>query len=316
MYDKYLDQFVPSKEMADYLKTYDHTISGIGKIIFYSARPIMEKYEALKEVGPSILASGYEYDIEDYNNFIKSIEMALEFKDAEGVFTVEVHFFDDETTKDDCNFESVCASYDDVVDFIQEDLEICETQPQDIHWFEVTKWVKNKQGKYVSACLYVFAHNELIGVEIDDDFMHEHVSYYGTDELNLPVPFKSGDIVEVDGYPYTPKKRLLIMEVGDNWDCCCLQGLFQEYDGKWKTAAVKHNWIGFETFPQMSPLYTMHTYTGPLEGNDAFLKEVSDWIAGDEEKASKLWDGFFSTDTLTTNEVRECMKRIDSKNNE
>ncbi len=313
MYDKYLDQFIPSKEMADYLKTVERMSSNLAEIIFFSASPLMEKYEALKEVGPSILASGNEYAIRDYKDFIMSIEMAIDLRDAEGVFTIEPQYFTENTTEADSEFTGVFATYEDVLHSIQEELAFSETQAEDIHWFEVTKWIKNDQGKYIPACRYIFAHDVLISVEVDEDITGEHLCYYGISELNLPVPFKTGDIVEVDGYPFTPKKRILILEVGDNWDCCCLQGLFKDYDGKWTTGAVKHNHIGFEAFPQMSPLYTIHSYTHSLDGEEALLKEVSDWLAGDEEKGSKLWEKFFDVDGMSTDDVRGCMQSIDSE---
>ena len=310
MYDKYIDEFVPSKEMAEYLKSNPKWVANIADVIYYSPSLLERKYDALKELKPEVQGSGDERLISDCDSFIEEIEIAHKLRDAEGVFTVEPVDFDPETTKSEDYFDGVYANFADVMDFIKENLDIDEIKDQEIRWYELTKWVKDDKGKYVSACTYVVAHDKLIAVDVDDDFHDSYIGSYGADDINLPVPFKAGDIVEVDGYPYTPKKHLLIMEVGDNWDCCCLQGLFQEADGSWKTAAVKHNWIGFEAFPQISPLYTMSTYTGPLEGDEIFLKEVSDWIAGDEERAKLLWDKFFCSTGEKLDDVRAYMKSI------
>ena len=43
--------------------------------------------------------------------------------------------------------------------------------------------------------------------------------------LNLPVPFRPGDILTVDCRPFAGPGRCLVLEVGDNRDCCCVQVL-------------------------------------------------------------------------------------------
>ena len=42
-------------------------------------------------------------------------------------------------------------------------------------------------------------------------------------DLSLPVPFQPGDLLEVGIEPFCPKQRVLVTDIGDNWDCCCLQ---------------------------------------------------------------------------------------------
>lgn len=57
-------------------------------------------------------------------------------------------------------------------------------------------------------------------------------------EEYFAVPFKAGDIVEIDLYPFADKRIIEIVEVGDNHDCCCLQALSRRKDGSWTIGAV------------------------------------------------------------------------------
>ena len=52
-------------------------------------------------------------------------------------------------------------------------------------------------------------------------------------DVNLPVPFHAGDIVTIDCRPFAPVSHAVILEVGDNCDCCCLQALYYAGNGTW-----------------------------------------------------------------------------------
>ncbi len=86
--------------------------------------------------------------------------------------------------------------------------------------------------------------------------------------LSLPVPFQPGDIVTADCLPYAKPHRVLILDVGDNLDCCCLQVLSIGKNGRLFAGAFKHN--AFLSYTEnmehswVSGLYRASRQTGEL----------------------------------------------------
>lgn len=80
-------------------------------------------------------------------------------------------------------------------------------------------------------------------------------------DLNLPVPFKVGDIVNIDCRPFVPVQQVKITEVSDNHDCCSLQAeYYDEKEKKYKTEVVKNCFIFSNSYrPLLSPLYRIST---------------------------------------------------------
>lgn len=125
----------------------------------------------------------------------------------------------------------------------------------------------------------------------------ELVSVFDAVNLNIPVPFKAGDIIEFDGFPFGPRFRALILKVGDNRDCCCVQGLALNEEGRWTVGAVKHGHVGPQYYPMESLLYSARPYIGELDDKEKVINEISQIIAGKEEIGGKIWS------TLTNNGV-------------
>jgi hypothetical protein len=128
--------------------------------------------------------------------------------------------------------------------------------------------------------------------------------------INLPVPFKPGDIVEVDGFPYGPKYRMVIVEIGDNEDCCCLQGLAKNREGYWHVGAVKHGHVSYDTYPQFSPLYTIKTYTDDLVEDERVLYRVKDYIAGDDGKGRRFRECVLGSGDVTDEGVEKILLNL------
>jgi len=133
-------------------------------------------------------------------------------------------------------------------------------------------------------------------------------------DLNLPVPFKAGDIVEVDLYPFADKRIMEILEIGDNFDCCCLQAIGKNSDGAWNIGAVKHGHAGMNILPCVSPLYTMKIYKGELPHDLKILELVSNFIGGSEENGAKLWDELAPKDDITDEEILACVEKLKEGN--
>ena len=89
--------------------------------------------------------------------------------------------------------------------------------------------------------------------------------------MNLPVPYRPGDILEVGCAPYVSEPHYCILtEVGD--DCCGVQCLYPGENGRIEFGALKHGhyFSGcFDRKQYLSPLYGAKIYTGELSGEVA-----------------------------------------------
>lgn len=105
------------------------------------------------------------------------------------------------------------------------------------------------------------------------------VAHFGSDipDLNLPVPYQPGDILEVDCRPYVPNiAYCLITEVGD--DCCRVQCVFPCTKGKLDFGAFKHGRFFDEAYQMpvyMSPLYRSRVVHKALPEFYSVLEDVA-----------------------------------------
>ena len=76
MYEKYLDKFMPSKDMRKYLKNENLNVLNIADIIYGSPCPVDEKIFALKECRESYTNGVDEYTINCIDSMISCIEKA------------------------------------------------------------------------------------------------------------------------------------------------------------------------------------------------------------------------------------------------
>lgn len=76
-------------------------------------------------------------------------------------------------------------------------------------------------------------------------------------DLNLPVPYQTGDVLFIDCRPYAPDAFYCrLKEVGD--DCCGIQCEYMNPEGEIETGALKHGDYFFnhrEVYQYLSPLY-------------------------------------------------------------
>lgn len=110
--------------------------------------------------------------------------------------------------------------------------------------------------------------------------------------LNLPVPYRPGDILEVGCAPYVSKPDYCILtEVGD--DCCGVQCLYPGENGRIEFGALKHGhyFSGcFDRRQYLSPLYGAKIYTGELSGEYKFMKPLSKKLHKDPAFGKVLWE--------------------------
>ncbi len=187
-----------------------------------------------------------------------------------------------------------CLSMEDVFKAIQADIAedregLTEEEMNALTgcWYEVEKW-EQKTGadgkvhmaetpwKYtlIGDQVCFFRHCAYNHTPNITDSIH---AFEDSSDLNLPIPFRQGDIVTIDCRPFAPVEHAVIIEIGDNRDCCCVQLIYVGEDGKPHSAALKHAHCFVDDYlSKLSPLYRLTAYEGELEENEKILRRIKD----------------------------------------
>lgn len=311
MRDKYIEEFILSDEMIAFLKQTNHSIDEEADIIYHAPASLKRKKIALSELLDEAKEDGIQELIDDCEIYLKAIHEAERLMDAEGVFSVEINSYDAEKGDSDYEFDGLFNNFDDLVQYVKQNLEEYEVADDDPWVYQAVKWINDENGKLVEACTYWFVRGEIWFVELEDYILNDYrLGVYGMINLNLPVPFKAGDIVEVNLYPFADKRIIEILEVGDNLDCCCLQAIGKSLDGAWHIGAVKHGHVGIDVLPCTSPLYTMKIYKGELTIDYMVLESIRDFIDGNEENGAALWNALAPMNDIDTEEILSCIENL------
>ena len=302
LYSGYLDTTMPSEIMRSYLKTQDLMIWQALDIIEGSPVSINIKLKELKKLYESVKYLKEYEDIQRVENAIKRLEMSISLLDYDGIFTVEEAYFNYSSKEPDYGLEKVCANFEKVKEFIDHETIKYPPDIEECRWYNVIKWIKDKYGEYNEICQYYMVEKEILFSDIVNADLIENVNTEELEtscmqflgDLRLPVPFNAGDLLEADGYPYGPKFRMMILEVGDNEDCCCVQGLAKNSEGRWESGAVKHGQVSFSYYPKISSLYSVKRFSGQLTDGESILYKVRDYISGKEENGKKLNDNLYN----------------------
>ena len=315
-YPDLIEEFMPSEEMREYLKNVELIYWQIVQLVYFSPVCMDRKKKALEQL---IEIAEDERDGElksEAQLYLKNIEDSEKERIGEGVFTVELGRYAPEEKDSSIDFHTVCKTYDAALSVISEYHMIEEYTDDDPVWYEITKWKETENGKMVEVCSYIIVRGELWYIDLDDHYYDDYLDSvslcYEMENLDLPVPFLPGDFVEINGYPFGPIQHILITSIGDNSDCCCVQALSVDEEGKWDCGAVKHGMVGYQYFPKLSPLYYAKIYDGEYGGDETLLSKIKRYISGDRSKAQRIYDCFF--DDATYEEMEHYIELDFDKN--
>ena len=173
----------------------------------------------------------------------------------------------------------------------------------DTAWCSIEKYVPEESGRLARTLRYIVS--PAVG-EIwffDEPYPKKHgsidiIPFSDSRHLNLPVPFCLGDIITVDCRPFAPVRHGVILEVGDNIGCYCVQCLYQTKSGLLQTGALKHGSLFSDTqwWPEVSPLYRAELVQKPLPKEERALERISDFVGGGEKRSAALWQFLYETD--------------------
>ncbi len=298
-YEAIINRTFPSRQMREFLCLPENMLNcfGLAEIIIGSPEiTITEKYEFLCSLANE---SGEKEIAESADDFKAAIDNLTCAPDE--LFTVDDPWYDEdikEVKYGGC--ARPCADYQKVIDYINWNEEYEERDADSTTRYEIKKWVPDETGRYIETYIYYYIYGRGIcwfsayeEWKNEGPYMRFPDGKYSSDcvHLNLPTPFKPGNIVRIDCRPFAPPVNALIVYAGPDWDCCSLLALFRDKDGYYRNSAVKHTdmfrHIGGDNM--ISALYRIETYNGKLNKYDRIYKEISPLIYGDNKKGDEVW---------------------------
>lgn len=169
-------------------------------------------------------------------------------------------------------------------------LEDEECWEESCYWFILEKW-SLRNGEYICPYSYIMVDDEMFYFEKGPTLFSPSTLPYKSTDLNLPIPFHPGDIVWIDCSPFAFRAKAVLLEVGDNRDCCGVQAMFRKENGNWSAGALKHSHVFPKYYaPQLSPLYRLSLVQEELTEEERILKEVSEFVAGSDQRGYALWE--------------------------
>ncbi|MBQ7645964.1 MAG: hypothetical protein IJS94_01725 [Clostridia bacterium] len=338
-YEELLRTFLPSKEMREHLLKHKLNRYQVMDLMLASPVPLETKaaffkkltcredlfHAALDKITSELLGRGYEteekieflkWDFDDsFTSHFKDIRLALdslELKPGEILLLNEAWYDEDLSDENESRRSVPMLSLDAALKYVRDEMKEEEWNDETECWTVLDKWSSAENGEMEHLYTYYLIRDEIVLFEKtkptgdDRPYWSAHERKYSRGwDLNLPIPYKPGDIVEVNCLPFAPVKHVLLLTVGD--DCCGVTALFRREDGKWDTGALKHGHCWERCRPLLSPLYRIRSNNKNIlfEG-EGLLLHVQKYISGDSEKGKKHWDDIIyrMNDELTENELR------------
>ncbi len=286
-----IPDFIESEDMKNYLIENAEKLSKhqILDMICYAKKSFKEKHRVLKAFaklenneninGEQTFKSAMEeaeYVIQSMKVNKEEILLLTKWKFDEGNHSASIVFTEPHT------------SFEKAIQRMKE-LYVAE----EMIWYEIEKYKLSNDG-YDKTFEYIADNSGLIwGAEYAESV---HLDFCNSSDLNLPVPFEPGDIISIDCRPYANIKNAVILQLGDNHDCCSVQcATVSSINDEVIIGALKHPHLIFEKHIGISPLYSAKICKETLRDNEKILEYISNYVNGDETKGIALYN-FLSQD--------------------
>ncbi len=306
LYKEILETFMPSKTMKEYLKDVE-----------------LEEWQILQLICGAPVSLGHKlahlYHLQEYHEWFaqeyrdtKAALQELEHTES-AILYLKEKWYDTDDWMEKGSGIGPFTSEGYVVSYLYEneltDLESWKSYTENGCWSEVEKWVRNGE-EFEHTYTYFLLWDNVCYYEKEGPYIPFEKPFSRVADsmnLNLPTPFKPGDIVITDSLPFAPQKLAVITEIMDNRDCCSLQAISRNHKNEYTFGAVKHGRIygGDNASIAYSPLYHIEKFTGELPAEDQFLSNISRYINGKEEKGRRLWEKLRLTDKVPEERIKE-----------
>lgn len=280
-----------SADMQNYLHEHFGELSSwdLIAIIVGSQKSLEFKFDILRELARLFPHPFDEldscYDFEPYVELYKaaSVDMSAD-PNAFNVYLLNQYEYT-ETNNNTLRDTRPFPTFASAIKYIQEQSDEWswgENIDEALTWFTIEKWVGNGQTS-MKATYIVSKYGEVWDYKQEQNDLHHEFGISNALGLYLPVPFAAGDVITIDCRPFVPFKHGVIVSIGDNHDCCCVQCLYAKSDGTLNVGALKHSHVFDDgVTPYISPLYSAQKIQSSLPSEDEYFREIGNAIA--------IWD--------------------------
>ncbi len=296
--------------MKEYLKDKELNEIKILHIICGAPVSLNLKYEFLKE-----LKDYYEIFQKAFNDTEKALK-ELRLKKENEFFYFKGKMYDTKSFLTTERGYEPCFSVKKAIEILNNDgictEDLWKAYNENCCWSELEKWVINGKN-FDNTYTYFLIKNEVCYYERYGCEENSYFSIYGRVQLNLPTPFKPGDIIETDCLPFAPKKVAVITDIGDNRDCCSLQAISKNYKNIYSIGAVKHAhmYCDDNAFLTYSPLYCIEKFGGDLTKIDKQLLKISKYISRNHFNGPYLAEKLSKFNEVREEEIKELLLGAD-----
>lgn len=275
--EEIIGTLIKDAAFAEYLTKANLSEYDMVKLVCHAPISLFEKrsfYKKLlreKNCGNVNSESGNVGDRFSFENYLRIVTKAIDDLNLpkDGTFLLVGHSFDNGY---DEQFE--CApfrSYRAVQKYLNETF---DEGGEKKFWYTLEKWLPKKENasELIEVCEFAFIGTEPCfyrnrryfydkelrkgnarKLALEDDF-----TLFSSGNMNLPTPFKPGDILHIDCRPFAPKTSVVVIDSRVEFDCCYPQCEYVDKNGDKKYGALKHSHIFKEDVVEtVSPLYNL-----------------------------------------------------------
>ena len=274
-----INKFVPSTQMQKYLLTQELSDEDVFNLIVGSPVDFSKKLEVIQKGFKSIYPEMCKEYEQAYNYWIADLK-------NDEIISIEEVWYDLDVYEEQRAGLRLFSSPTSALNYIRE---ICKEeqapeQKYNYGWFEINKWKIDRDNAYKNTYTYYAANDEIWFFSNKQTDRSSQQIFSNSTNLNLPIPFNKGDIIDIDCWPFAYKKRAIIIDDINNKDCCGVWIAYINEHGKLDDCALKHSGM-FEGLYgcRLSPLYKLKL---SQEGHEDIFDEIrEDVLNGNFDKS-------------------------------
>ena len=270
--EEIIRKLIKDKVFADYLTKANLSEHDMAKLVCHAPISLFEKQSLYKKLIEEKRVEnenvGERFSFENYLRIVAQATEELNLPN-DGIFLLVGHSFDSDCEQFEC---APFRSYRAVQKYMSETFD--EGGEENI-WYTLEKWLPEGEDSLglTEVCEFAFIgkepcfyknlryfydkeHRERNRRQLlpENDF----TLFSSGNDLNLPTPFRAGDILHIDCRPFAPKTSVIVTDNHMEYDCCNPQCEYEGENGEKKCGALKHSHIYKENvIESVSPLYNL-----------------------------------------------------------
>lgn len=289
--NRVIDECGFSDEMKEYLKAQELNDYQLTCIIAGSPLNMEEKMNLYKLSDNA--DDDYHFSPKRFYDESKKAIAELKLKSGE-IFALRECWYDDDILDEKWEFSEPFTTFQAAKKYLKELIKDEAWDETTLCWTMLEKWVPKGDGTMENTYTYYLINDEIVYFK-REGAANGFCGYVNSMSLNLPIPFKVGDIVTLNSIPFAPPKQAVLIEV-ENADSCGVQILYRLENGLWETGALKHGHGWKHGYPMLSTLYRLSKFDGELKDEDKLMLEVQEYVRKNEKNGKTLWNAFFHDD--------------------